>query len=196
MALKRLGNVKDLHQKAHPSTVLSPTLLRPSTPKHTLSVVDCLNHGGSAGASGTLALGSSSWAVEGERTINFVTTRPVAAGEQVLWTYGDRSSEDFFVYHGFVLPGNPNEEVVLWGGVAELAAWFGDEVGGGTAENKRRMVEAAGELCAHGPRAVRERRSRSDVWTLDSIILQPSVALYSIFIQQRWPRKRRLRWLL
>ncbi|KAI8467622.1 MAG: hypothetical protein J3K34DRAFT_429986 [Monoraphidium minutum] len=89
-----------------------------------IPAVDCLNHGGSAGACGTLALGSSSWAVGGERTINFVTTRDVAAGEQVLWTYGDRSSEDFFAYHGFVLPGNPQEEVQLWGSVAELAAWF------------------------------------------------------------------------
>jgi hypothetical protein len=45
--------------------------------------IDCLNHGGSAGATGTLALGSSSWSVGGERIVNFVTTRDVAAGEQV-----------------------------------------------------------------------------------------------------------------
>lgn len=45
--------------------------------------IDCLNHGGSAGACGTLALGASSWDLEGERSVNFVTTRDVAAGEQV-----------------------------------------------------------------------------------------------------------------
>lgn len=48
---------------------------------------------------------------------------------QVLWTYGDRSSCDFFCYHGFVLPGNAQEEVQLWGSVAELAEWFCREHG-------------------------------------------------------------------
>jgi hypothetical protein len=48
----------------------------------------------------------------------------IASVLQVLWTYGDRSSEDFFAYHGFVLPDNPQEEAQLWGGVGELVAWF------------------------------------------------------------------------
>ena len=120
---------------AHPQAS-TPALAPPSAPltfstrpsKTQPTAIDCLNHGGSAGATGALALGSSSWALGGERAVSFVASRAVAAGEQVLWTYGDRSSEDFFAFHGFVLPGNgAREEVALWGGVEELAAWFGRE---------------------------------------------------------------------
>lgn len=75
-----------------------------------------------------------------------------SASPQVLWTYGDRSSEDFFCYHGFVLPNNAQEEVQLWGSAAELAAWFceanGLQDGGG------RLRGAAGEA---GGQAVKGR---------------------------------------
>jgi hypothetical protein len=42
---------------------------------------------------------------------------------QVLWSYGRRSNDDFFAYHGFVLQDNPDEDVVLFDGAAALAAW-------------------------------------------------------------------------
>jgi len=42
---------------------------------------------------------------------------------QVLWSYGTRSNDDFFVYHGFALPDNPDDDVVLFDDVQQLAAW-------------------------------------------------------------------------
>ncbi|GBF93348.1 hypothetical protein Rsub_06386 [Raphidocelis subcapitata] len=125
-----------------------------------IPAVDCLNHGGSSGATGALALGGASWAPASERSICFVASRDVAAGEQVLWTYGDRSNEDFFVYHAFVVDGqdNPHEEVQLWGGAAELAAWHAAETGAGArapaaaeaaaADAARRAVQAGTIGCS------------------------------------------------
>lgn len=42
---------------------------------------------------------------------------------QVLWSYGTRSNDDYFVYHGFALPDNPDEDVVLFGDVQQLVDW-------------------------------------------------------------------------
>ncbi len=35
---------------------------------------------------------------------------------QVLWSYGQRCNDDFFVYHGFCLHPNPDEDVALFPG--------------------------------------------------------------------------------
>lgn len=42
---------------------------------------------------------------------------------QILWSYGRRGNDDFFVYHGFVLGDNPDEDVVLFNDVAQLLYW-------------------------------------------------------------------------
>lgn len=42
---------------------------------------------------------------------------------QVLWSYGQRSNDDFFTYHGFVLGDNPDENVVLFDSVQHLLGW-------------------------------------------------------------------------
>ena len=53
-------------------------------------------------------------------------------GEQVLWSYGERGNDDYFAYHGFVLPNNALDDVLLFqggdgggseGGVEEAARW-------------------------------------------------------------------------
>ncbi|WIA39086.1 hypothetical protein OEZ86_005228 [Tetradesmus obliquus] len=84
--------------------------------------IDLLNHGGSA-ANGQLVLGKASWQLEGEPAVCFVTSSHIAAGQQVLWSYGTRGNDDYFVYHGFALPNNPDEDVVLFEDVQQLLAW-------------------------------------------------------------------------
>ncbi|KAF6256015.1 hypothetical protein COO60DRAFT_1659403 [Scenedesmus sp. NREL 46B-D3] len=84
--------------------------------------VDLLNHGGAA-ANGQLALGKASWQLQGEPAVCFVTSRHIAAGQQVLWSYGTRGNDDYFVYHGFALPDNPDEDVVLFEDVQQLLGW-------------------------------------------------------------------------
>jgi len=42
---------------------------------------------------------------------------------QVLWSYGARSNDDFFAYHGFALPDNVDEDVVLFDDVQQLVCW-------------------------------------------------------------------------
>lgn len=42
---------------------------------------------------------------------------------QVLWSYGTRGNDDYFVYHGFALPNNSDEDVVLFENVQQLLAW-------------------------------------------------------------------------
>jgi hypothetical protein len=41
----------------------------------------------------------------------------------VLWSYGTRGNDDYFVYHGFALPNNPDEDVVLFEDVQQLLSW-------------------------------------------------------------------------
>ncbi|KAF8064643.1 EIF4E1 [Scenedesmus sp. PABB004] len=84
--------------------------------------VDMLNHGGAA-ANGQLVLGKATWQLEGEPAICFVATAAIAAGEQVLWSYGTRGNDDFFAYHGFALPDNPDDDAALFDSPAAAAAW-------------------------------------------------------------------------
>lgn len=88
-----------------------------------------------------------------------------------MWSYGERrSSNDLFLFHGFVMPGNAlNEDAVLFDQVVQLAAWYLDlaagSSGGSTVAGLDRtalMEEAeavaseamrqASAACTRGPR--------------------------------------------
>jgi hypothetical protein len=47
----------------------------------------------------------------------------ITTNAQVLWSYGQRSNDDFLAYHGFVLPDNPDDDAALWDSAQQLAAW-------------------------------------------------------------------------
>ena len=67
---------------------------------------------------------------------NFIMNFPpplwqaVPAGDQVLWSYGQRCSDDLFVYHGFCLDGNVDEDIALFRDVDHLMLWAGLELQG------------------------------------------------------------------
>lgn len=71
---------------------------------------------------------------------------------QVLWSYGTRGNDDFFTYHGFVLPDNPHEDAVLFGGVVELVYWTVQELPQLEAlrGQQQQLQAAAGDsVCGH-----------------------------------------------
>jgi hypothetical protein len=55
--------------------------------------IDLLNHGGAA-ANGQLVLGKASWQVEGEPAVCFVTSKHIAAGQQVRSRLASRQDVD------------------------------------------------------------------------------------------------------
>lgn len=118
-----------------------------------LPAIDQFNHGPVAAAHGGLGLGRGGGAAsggfpdggEGERAIHFVASRSVAAGEQVMWSYGDRSNDDLFLSHGFVVGDNAYDDVELWASPAAAAAWLRSDGGRGGSEDGSGDAEAACE---------------------------------------------------
>jgi hypothetical protein len=59
--------------------------------------------------------------------LNGISTQRVmlnGVAAQVLWSYGDRSNDDFFVYHGFSISDNTFDDVILFEDIKDLASWF------------------------------------------------------------------------
>jgi hypothetical protein len=51
-------------------------------------------------------------------------TSDVAEGSQLLLSYGERTSDDFFVHYGFVPPLlNPHEDALLFEDMEEALDW-------------------------------------------------------------------------
>ncbi|GAX76985.1 hypothetical protein CEUSTIGMA_g4432.t1 [Chlamydomonas eustigma] len=96
-------------------------------------MVDMLNHGGDVTESGMLADPNHSatdnvrWDVtqrsDGTWEMVVSATQAVPAGYQLLLSYGERSSDDFFLHYGFVPQGNPHEEVQLFCSLEEALEW-------------------------------------------------------------------------
>mmetsp|Transcript_22399 Transcript_22399/g.76072 ORF Transcript_22399/g.76072 Transcript_22399/m.76072 type:complete len:474 (+) Transcript_22399:35-1456(+) len=130
------------------AAVLSRTL-RMRGQRMMLPAVDMLNHGGEQ-KNITVGVARGVWDTgPGAGTVLVLATREVAPGEQVLFTYGnDRSNDDFFLYYGFVLAGNPNDTFVLFSSVREAVEWHGGGGGGAAAAAERATAEALGQASA------------------------------------------------
>ena len=53
-----------------------------------------------------------------------IATKDIAPGAQVLWDYGPRGNDDFFLYYGFVLPGNSFDAFELFESVSSAYQWY------------------------------------------------------------------------
>jgi hypothetical protein len=53
----------------------------------------------------------------------FVASQRLEPGQQVLWSYGTRGNDDFLAYHGFVLPDNPDEDVLAFNSAEHACTW-------------------------------------------------------------------------
>ena len=56
-------------------------------------------------------------------------TRPLVAGEEISFSYGNRVNADFLVSYGFVPPRNPHDAVCLFESVEEAARWAARRLG-------------------------------------------------------------------
>ena len=101
--------------------------------------IDMLNHGGPRLQNCTLRLarpfGTAAFDDTQGVAIQLVALRDLAEGEQVLWSYGSkRSNDDFCQYYGMVVPDNDYETVALFGDVDEALAWHKAAFGAEAAE--------------------------------------------------------------
>lgn len=63
---------------------------------------------------------------EGEWEMAVSATRDIAAGQELLLSYGERSNDDFFLHYGFVPPRNPHDDVALFGDIEGAIDWWLD----------------------------------------------------------------------
>lgn len=76
----------------------------------------------------------------------------VNEGDELCFSYGERSNDDFFVHYGFVPLRNPRDEVVLFESVEAALDWYVLESGfpvGVAAEDEETLVR---EMRAIGAR--------------------------------------------
>eukprot|EP00667_Euglena_gracilis_P013958 EG_transcript_14439 len=52
------------------------------------------------------------------------TLRAIEAGEELLWSYGERNNDHFLLHYGFVPPRNPHDDYVLFADWAEASDWL------------------------------------------------------------------------
>ncbi|KAG2446144.1 hypothetical protein HXX76_000741 [Chlamydomonas incerta] len=50
-------------------------------------------------------------------------TRPLATGQELMLSYGERSNDDFFIHYGFVPRANPHDDAVLWADLEAALEW-------------------------------------------------------------------------
>jgi hypothetical protein len=53
----------------------------------------------------------------------FLATRPIAAGEELLHSYGERANADFLLNYGFLPPRNCHDAVVVFPNLEEAVSW-------------------------------------------------------------------------
>ncbi|KAL4428352.1 hypothetical protein ABPG75_002441 [Micractinium tetrahymenae] len=101
-------------------------------------LIDMLNHAGDyvtspPGAStepAVQAFDSVRWELrppagpEGEWHMEVAATRGIAAGEELLLSYGERSNDDFFLHYGFVPPRNTHDDVALFTDIESCIDWW------------------------------------------------------------------------
>ncbi|KAG2440536.1 hypothetical protein HYH02_010414 [Chlamydomonas schloesseri] len=77
--------------------------------------------------------GSGGWAMA------VSATRPLAPGQELMLSYGERSNDDFFLHYGFVPRANPHDDAVLWPDLEAALEWHYSRFGA------QRLSEAEAE---------------------------------------------------
>lgn len=63
------------------------------------------------------------------RPAQVVATTDIIDGDELCFSYGERSNDDFFVHYGFVPLRNPRDEVILFESVESALDWYALESG-------------------------------------------------------------------
>jgi hypothetical protein len=53
-----------------------------------------------------------------------VATCEIKEGDELCFSYGERSNDDFFVHYGFVPLRNPRDEVILFESIESALDWY------------------------------------------------------------------------
>jgi hypothetical protein len=53
-----------------------------------------------------------------------VATCDIKEGDELCFSYGERSNDDFFVHYGFVPLRNPRDEVILFESIESALDWY------------------------------------------------------------------------
>lgn len=53
-----------------------------------------------------------------------IATADILEGDELCFSYGERSNDDFFVHYGFVPLRNPRDEVILFESIESALDWY------------------------------------------------------------------------
>ncbi|KAG2497988.1 hypothetical protein HYH03_004247 [Edaphochlamys debaryana] len=100
-------------------------------------LVDMMNHGGDEAPAGSRGLAGPGVATDNVRwdlvgpdrsstggwAMVVSATRAIAPGQELLLSYGERPSDDFFLHYGFVPRANTHDDAVLWPDLEAALEW-------------------------------------------------------------------------
>lgn len=55
--------------------------------------------------------------------VQVIATADILEGDELCFSYGERSNDDFFVHYGFVPLRNPRDEVILFESIESALDW-------------------------------------------------------------------------
>jgi hypothetical protein len=98
--------------------------------------------------------------------VQVTATRDVDEGEELCFSYGERSNTDFFVHYGFVPLRNPRDEVVLFESIEAALDWYVLESGLPVAFQRDNEEELIANLQGIGPHCSAARFTSSPLLSL------------------------------
>ena len=119
-------------------------------------------------------------------------TRDIEEGEELTFSYGERSSTDFLVHYGFVPLRNPRDDVVLFEDVDAALDWYALESGLPLLmgrEDEEALIAALQQLGARRRAfvwrclAARGWRGHSRVWCMETVALKGRQSLLAVRMQ-------------
>ena len=110
-----------------------------------LPLADLINH--------SFDLQNVDWRRGTQEQVEIVALRNIAKHEQLYFSYGEKGSDHYFVFYGFVPDRNGFEDVVLFECIEDAVAWYLDNFAGGLTSEKRRVAWDSGMQAARGSAA-------------------------------------------
>mmetsp|Transcript_9100 Transcript_9100/g.55421 ORF Transcript_9100/g.55421 Transcript_9100/m.55421 type:complete len:451 (-) Transcript_9100:251-1603(-) len=110
-----------------------------------LPLADLINH--------SFNLQNVDWRLGTQGQVEIVALRNIAEHEQLYFSYGEKGSDHYFVFYGFVPDRNGFEDVVLFECIEDAVAWYLDNFAGNLTSEKRGMAWDNGIEGARGSAA-------------------------------------------
>eukprot|EP00958_Prasinococcus_capsulatus_P016813 scaffold1883_cov396-Prasinococcus_capsulatus_cf.AAC.15 len=128
----RFRGETDLAEWVWANTVVHSRTFRHEGERFMLPLIDLINH--------DFERENVQWVRRDDRSIDLAVNRRIEQGEQLYVSYGDRNSDDFLVYYGFVPDQNPFETFILFESTKEACTWYIDRFLGSQDEDARSCI--------------------------------------------------------